>query len=431
MAQEHDLEPTSPRVLDEPGQEERALVFAFRDTEAVRAAAKSFSGDDTAARGLDRVRAYAARMGAPLEPLFARESEFLQGEKWKLALPKSGSQDGDLALIYHLRVASHGDQVALERDLRSDPRVGYVHRPAIFHPLLAPSIVDVKAGHQWALDKCGFGKEVWDRLEKGQDPGPIGIIDAGGEISHPELDGIIDGPKPTDAEDAPSSHAMEVAGVIAAIRGNGDEQGKGMAGCCSARVRIYNAWTTKGFDSKRFYRALEAVAAARLPVLNLSIGSRTSDATTDQLIRKCIERGVVVVAAMGDFAKHGSPPLFPAAHCGVIAVGGTSRSDRKTRISSTGCHIWISAPGEDILTLSGDDGLVEADGTSYATAMVTAAVWLARRAKPGLGPAEIREILAKSVDGKSVPNGGHSAELGFGRLDMARLADLVAPVCGS
>jgi subtilisin/minor extracellular protease Epr len=410
--------------IDGPTHDERSLVFALRDPKA----AKSFLDGEVPFDAVNRVRAYIKATGALLTPLFAAESESSSRKHWMLGNPAPRSVDGEFVMHYHLELVSSSDRSDLEADLRKDPRIAFANRPAVFYPLPeahrgGPPL----AGAQWALAQCKFGPDVWDRLEQHPAPGPIAIIDAGGQTRHPELEGVVEYVGPPSGDGALSNHAAKVAGVIAAIRGNEDENGTGVTGCCSAKLRVYNTWTKEGFDSKAFYAALDAVVRERPPVLNFSLGSCTSDAMTDCLIQRCVESGVVVVAAMGDYAPQGSPPLFPAAHCGVVAVGGTTRFDEKTNSSSTGCHIWISAPGEDILTVSGDDAVVEADGTSYSTAMVSAAVWLARRANKDLSPADIRDLLAKSVDGKSVPNGGHSAELGYGRLDMEKLADIVAP----
>lgn len=422
----HRREMSDTSIFDGPTHDDRALVLTFRYREDVPAAAERYRKNRVkTVNAVARVSEYAARTGAALEPLFPASAADWKDEPWK---SQARSQAGDLPMSYHLELTSPDDVAELEKDLRSDPWIASAHRPAIFYPLpVHRNEPGSRTGAQWALHACGFRKEIWDRLEKGGDPGVIGMIDAGGKTSHFDLEGRIDYVPPGSGTGAPSIHGAEVAAVIAAIRGNGEEVGRGMAGCCSAMVRVYDTWHADRFDSKAFYRALETVGTDKLPVLNLSMGSFTSDALVHQLIRRCMERGVVVVAAMGDFAACGSPPVFPAAQCDVVAVGGTSRSHEKTITSSTGCHIWISAPGEDILTVSGDEEVVEADGTSYATAIVSAAVWLARRADPSLSPAAIRDVLAKSVDGVSVPNGGHSVELGYGRLDMAKLADIVAP----
>jgi hypothetical protein len=51
---------------------------------------------------------------------------------------------------------------------------------------------------------------------------------------------------------------------------------------------------------------------------------------------------------MGNEREVGSPPSYPAAIPGVIAVGATSILDRVTRFSNRGEHISLSAPGQTI-----------------------------------------------------------------------------------
>lgn len=280
----------------------------------------------------------------------------------------------------------------------------------------------------WAQERCHF-PDVWPRLDRGHDPGEIGVIDyGGGGLGHEKLSGRIAkyvppimGPGSTD------NHAAAVAAVIAARRDAGDDGGadRGMDGCCSARLRVYDvcaagAGTEKRFDPQAFHEALREARRDRLPILNMSFSSPELDPAATDEIRQCVESGVVLVAAMGDFGPRG-PKRYPAACPGVIAVGATDRTGKRWRTSSTGSHIWISAPGESIRTVSGDESYARMSGTSFATAMVTAAVWLALRREPGASPARIRELLKSSVAARPGVPPAHTPSLGFGRLDMLRL----------
>src|SRR5262249_33004056 len=152
--------------------------------------------------------------------------------------------------------------------------------------------VDVLANRQWGLTTCHF-REIWKQLDKGADPGSIAVIDAGAP-THPELAGrIARQVQPLHGKPTRSIHAGAVAGVIAAIRGNHDLNN--MEGACSANLTMYSVWNDVDFDPASFYAALKDVAAKRFPVLNLSLGARTSDATVDVLIRNCVKQGVTVV----------------------------------------------------------------------------------------------------------------------------------------
>ncbi len=282
---------------------------------------------------------------------------------------------------------------------------------------------------QWALYRCGF-PAVWPLLDTGPDPGEIAVIDRGARgLNHRELLGRITH-RPAPSSSSRAAHAAAVAAVIAARRDDheGDADGR-MDGCCSARVRVYSAWDAdERFDLEAVRAALFEVARMKLPVVNLSLSiSLPNQGDLDDAITACVSNGVVVVAAMGSGNDPEDGPIYPAANPNVIAVGATNMEDRPASGANRGEHIWVSAPGESILTVIGDEpsDYKYLSGSSFAAAMVTAAVWLARRKNPGLTPVDVRELLRLSAyrpDG--IP--GHDGEIGHGRLDMRRLGELLS-----
>ena len=281
---------------------------------------------------------------------------------------------------------------------------------------------------QWALYRCGF-PDVWPVLDTGPDAGEIAVIDRGEKgLNHRELAGRITR-RPAPASSSRAAHTAAVAAVIAARRDDheGDADGR-MDGCCSARVRVYSAWDAEErLDLEAVRAALFEVARLKLPVVNLSLSiSLPNQCDLDDAISACVRNGVAVVAAMGQGNDTDDGAMYPAANPNVIAVGATNMEDRPASGSNRGPHIWVSAPGETILTVIGDGPLdyKYLSGTSFAAAFVTAAVWLARRKKPGLTPSDVRELLKLSAyrpDG--IP--GHDTGIGHGRLDMTRLAALL------
>lgn len=332
--------------------------------------------------------------------------------------------DGEPALaLHHLQLASPGDAAGLREALRGDD-VAYAQSPAILYAPPSPPPSSWRlADHQWALDRCGF-IQVWKHLDADGHPAPIAVIDDGSDLRHRDLEGRITRyVPPAEGRPSPSLHASSVAGVIAALRGNRDD--KGMAGCCSAQLHLFNVWTDD-FDVKAFYAALDDVIESDTRVVNMSLTTRVADdETLKGRIRKCAERGKVVVAAMGDFEPQGSPTMYPAGFKDdVIAVGGTDRQDRRFPLSSRGDHIWISAPGEDIWTIYDRRRYQVQTGTSFATAMVSAAVWLALRTRD-LSVAQVRELLSRSVAPR--PARTEFDDVGHGRLDMLKLRDEVLP----
>lgn len=418
--------------LDGPARDERSLIVALKSPGVVKEAAASLeSGGTPASDTLAHLREYVARHEAaaftPLSPRrgaehFLESAAGLPGARWELAIP-ADTADGQPALaIHHLQLASPGDAAALRETLRGDD-VAYVQSPAILYaPSTPPPSSWRLADHQWALDRCGFIK-VWAQLDGDGHPAPIAVIDDGSDLRHRDLEGRITRyVPPAEGRPSPSLHASSVAGVIAALRGNRDD--KGMAGCCSAQLHLFNVWTDD-FDVKAFYAALDDVIESDTRVVNMSLTTRVDDdETLKGRIQKCIERGKVVVAAMGDFAPQGSPKMYPAGFDDVIAVGGTDRHDRRFPLSSRGEHIWISAPGEDIWTIYDRRRYQVQTGTSFATAMVSAAVWLALRTRD-LSLAQVRELLSRSVAPR--PAGTKFEDVGHGRLDMLKLKEEVLP----
>ena len=156
-------------------------------------------------------------------------------------------------------------------------------------------------------------------------------------------------------------------------------------------------------------------------VLNLSFGtpSRTQPGRAQAAggrRRYAARYGCVLVAASGNSGA--AERYYPAALPEVIAVGSVGSDGRRSKFSSYGDHVALSAPGERIVSC-GLRGLREGSGTSYAAPFVTgaAALLVARARKRGrtLAPREVRRLLVSST--MPLP-GAPAAEVGSGLLDV-------------
>jgi hypothetical protein len=222
------------------------------------------------------------------------------------------------------------------------------------------------------------------------------------------------------------AHSAEVAGVIAKA--------------CPAEIFVYDIGTTAGWDKELFVLALQEIVKMdpKPAVINISVGWQDRWPEADQAIRDCIDNDIAVVVAMGDDgAARNGIDWYPATRSDVIAVAGTETHDLQLPDSDSGDHVWIAAPGEDIVTVVSKDDLGTRNGTSFAAALVTAAVWLAKSANSNLRPDQIRRVLGETADHEQVepgspkspweapPSGHWNDGVGCGRLNVSRLIEAV------
>jgi subtilisin family serine protease len=170
-------------------------------------------------------------------------------------------------------------------------------------------------------------------------------------------------------------------------------------------------------------------------VLNLSFGTPAS-AVPDgppphhEVVAYAAQHGCILVAAMGNSGME--ERYYPAAFPEVIAVGSVDADGRRSAFSTTGVHIAISAPGQDIVS-AGMHGYNAGSGTSYAAPFVTGAAALllarARRHNRKLNGTEVRKLLVDSAS----PLGGVSSspETGAGLLQVASALRTLDAALGS
>jgi len=158
-------------------------------------------------------------------------------------------------------------------------------------------------------------------------------------------------------------------------------------------------------DTERYLRALNAVIGAGVKVVNLSIGGTASSQTEAILFRRLENRGITVVAAMGNEFEEGNPVEYPAAYPSVLSIGSIAENRRRSRFSNTGRHIDMVAPGSNILSTlptRRSAYLTEThygswSGTSMATPHVTAAAALIAARNPNMSTAQIKEHLLRTA----------------------------------
>ena len=241
---------------------------------------------------------------------------------------------------------------------------------------------------------------------------------------------------------------------------------EGMAGVCwhckIMPVRLINAegWAY-GSDA---VSAINYAADMGAHVINISWGIDLSSADNsvmqeiqilEDAINDAVSRGVIVVAAAGN---SGTPGLhFPASMENTIAVGSSNWLGQRSDFSSyaaAGQTLDVVAPGEliwstavfsaydsllyDLLEMGyfepGTDTYGQADGTSFATPLVSGYVGLILSENPGATLSQVREVIrANAVDILSDPHSlggplvGYDPYSGFGEVRMVVPAVNVQP----
>ncbi len=265
------------------------------------------------------------------------------------------------------------------------------------------------------------------------------------------------------SDGSPWGHGMHVMGIAAAAADNGVGGAGVCPGCATVLVshtmnrpecyildRSYPR-TASGFAACN----LDDLVAAGAVAVNMSFGIVDTDGVLSRAITRATERGVVVVAAVGNSAVAEdavSTIDFPASHPDVIAVAGTDHQQRRWRdprypresASNHGPGVTLAAPAHAILSATypganyadttqppcddashGEraDGYGLCSGTSMATPFVTGAVGMLRSVNPLLSNDDTRDALRATATAPDAP----ALELGAGILHVGRAVQRALP----
>lgn len=300
-------------------------------------------------------------------------------------------------------------------------------------------------GFQWNLDAMDLGPlwaltDAQGRSLTGEGV-TVAIVDTG-LSPHEDLDParILPGHNSVDPDgDAADihGHGTMVAGILAAQANNdvgmaGVAPGADILPCMACHLLSGGA---VGADDAHTADAILWAADNGADVINISLGSPQSDAQLQAAVDYAVERGVIVVAAVGN---EGTDALYyPAAYENVIGVGalGEVRNmtapkyklgdpEKLAQYSNFNASVFVVAPGTQICApYVASDGQSEYDypsGTSYAAPCVSALAALCRQYDPDITPGEFQALLALTADDRGQT--GWDAYYGHGAVDAAAIA---------
>lgn len=335
------------------------------------------------------------------------------------------------------------------------PGIRYVEPVVSRRLTLTPT--DPLVSKQWYLTQSRF-YEPWLTLPALEQV-PVAVIDSGVDSGHPELAGKILDAKSFvggSAREDTLGHGTFVAGLIAAAVGNDI----GIAGLApSAELLVAKVVTkSRSISVESEARAIRWAVDSGARVINMSLGgvrdpidpSRDSYSRLEaDAVAYAISNGVVVVAAVGNGDQAPASPWkyasYPAALPHVLGVSATTESGGVPKFSNRDrIYNDLAAPGEQILSIfprsltarypacseqgyssCGPDDYREAQGTSFAAPIASAAAAVLLSLRPTLWPEQVTSILERTaVDldaetGCAACAGGRDALSGWGRLDVA------------
>lgn len=294
---------------------------------------------------------------------------------------------------------------------------------ALLALLLPAATDDPLSGEQWHLDQVR-APEAWSATRGAG--AVVAVLDTGVDFGHPDLSGrllpgidLVDDGTPPDDE---LGHGTLVAGLVAAVADNQ----VGVAGAApDAMILPIRVLDAEGEgESADVAEGIRYAVSQGAAVINLSLADaeggpgegtleRLVSTEVEQAIRDADVAGVVVVAAAGNDGREEVPYRRDVP---VVIVGATDRADAVWPQSNRDDRT-VFAPGVEIVsTHTGETGYARADGTSFATPVVSAAVAMLRT--QGLDPAAVRARLVETAR----PVGA-----GLGRVDLAAAVGVGPP----
>ncbi len=280
------------------------------------------------------------------------------------------------------------------------------------HEARAP-IADPLLAQQWGL-QVTRASGGWRLASHGRRV-IVAVVDSGVDASHPDLAGkvlagwnAIDGSTNT-ADD--NGHGTAVAGIIAAVTGNGVGVASYCARCVILPVKVLDAHGAgTPLDVARGIRWAVDHGAR---VVNVSIGTGDDDPILRQNVAYAAAHGVLVVGSAGNLGDN--EPSYPAADPGALAVAATDAHRHLFTWSTSGAWVQLAAPGSNLTTgLGGYSVLV---GTSAAAPVVAGIAALALTAAPRTPLPALVAALEKSA----VPVAG----VAYGEVDATRTVSAV------
>ena len=278
--------------------------------------------------------------------------------------------------------------------------------------------------YEWHLDGM-HADEMW-KVSTGKGV-TVAVVDTGVEDSYSELRGQVlpgkdffsGGGKVTGDNDG---HGTRMATLIAGTGGNG----QGVYGLAPGskilplRIGDHDNELNPDFLSN-ISDAIRYAADSEAKVISISAAmpeDGVDKETRDSLqgsVDYAISKGKLIFAGTGNDGDKSNLPELPSAIPGVVGVGAVDKTATAIKSSTFGPQVALAAPGDDLITICGDErgGYCKSDGTSGATALASASAALIWSKHPSWTGNQILRVMMNTA-GKPKSGKIPSDYIGYG-----------------
>lgn len=283
---------------------------------------------------------------------------------------------------------------------------------------LAPNAAAADAhSQQWYLEPMQT-RQMW-KVSTGRGV-KVAVIDSGVNANTSSLKGQVltdEVPESVSyrATEDYSGHGTTMAELIAGTGAGGGIQGLAPG----ARVVPYRAQLVDLGNADRektplTWQALRAAADTDAKIISMSIGGMHS-AKDQAAIKYAASKGKLLVAAVGNQGTPDAPAIFPY----VIGVSAVDSSGTVSKFAQKSSHGFadLAAPGEGLPSWCDETfrSYCEAEGTSQATALVSASAALIWSAHPDWTVNQVTRALLDTAS-RSWPKDRPSKYAGYGLI---------------
>lgn len=354
-------------------------------------------------------------------PSFAASSAWLVKASGRLKFPSSCiSETLNPNLGGDIRLVQCGSDFELAKIFSASEPGGdvQVEENQIWKPADI-ELSDPESHDQWALDALNV-KHFWETESRGDARIKVAIIDTGVDYLHEDLreniavntaeipgngidddnNGYVDDYYGWNAFSNNSDpmdfhqHGTHIAGVIGAVPDNGI----GVAGL-NWKVSIIpiRFFGENGGSTDVAIRAFDYAVARGAKIVNLSWGGYRDSPLLKEIIARCAEKGILVVAAAGNESNdNDSTPFYPATFPldNIISVGSIDWRGESSSFSNFGAKtVHVAAPGESVLSTIPNRKYGFMQGTSMAAPQIAGAAALLMAVHPGWSYSDVKGYI--------------------------------------